>query len=121
MNYKLFSKRQYYFLINFGKFKIYLTTHALRKRKHAMKNGSWRKMARDKKLDEQNGQCKLCGKAIRDSTASLHHIKPVSLYPGLAKDLNNVVLLCHACHRAVHEKANESANLSFTHPEIFNN
>jgi len=43
--------------------------------------------------------CKKCG-----STAQLHahHIKPKAIYPEIAFDVNNGVLLCSSCHAIEH-------------------
>lgn len=56
--------------------------------------------ARDVK-DADGWACVLCGQKPDGSywnRAEAHHIKPKSLFPGLALDLTNGITLCHRCH-----------------------
>lgn len=62
-----------------------------------------------RKLHEGTG-CELCGKYLTAQTSELHHIKPVSLFPELKYDPNNLVLLCHDCHTRLHHQAQKKAN-----------
>lgn len=50
----------------------------------------------------QGGVCPYCGKPFGYQRLELHHILPVSRFPGLKTSIRNVVLLCHDCHREVH-------------------
>ena len=50
-------------------------------------------------LKRANGRCALCGVSIADG-ATLHvdHIKPISRFPELATDPNNLQALCAPCN-----------------------
>jgi hypothetical protein len=50
-------------------------------------------------LKRGNGRCCLCGRSAKDGTI-LHvdHIKPKSLYPELAFELDNMQILCEDCN-----------------------
>ena len=58
----------------------------------------WRDV-RYKALKAGNGSCCLCGSTVKDGV-KLHvdHIKPKSLHPHLAYDLNNLQVLCDCCN-----------------------
>ena len=49
-------------------------------------------------IHQRSNKCFLCGSR---KNIELHHIKPVVNYPELKYDVDNVVLLCCACHQAV--------------------
>lgn len=46
-----------------------------------------------------NFSCYLC---TSNQKLELHHVRPVSLYPELACDENNICLLCKNCHKDIH-------------------
>jgi hypothetical protein len=50
--------------------------------------------------DPANDQCAWCGRKKR---LEVHHIYPVSAYPWLAADPNNMMMLCRkpACHQII--------------------
>lgn len=51
-------------------------------------------------LVRANGCCELCGaRASADNPLEVDHIKPVSKHPDLARDRNNLQVLCHACNQ----------------------
>lgn len=58
----------------------------------------WRKLRYDA-LKKSNRRCELCGEG-KGTGAVLHvdHIKPVSLFPELKFDPNNLQVLCEACN-----------------------
>lgn len=115
----IFTKSKFYSYLKIGKYRIYFTTHALRKKPKTLKKNSWKKRARAIKIVEQDGKCRLCGCPIKDQTCSLHHIKPVSAFPELKRNIDNVVLLCHHCHQAIHAKATMAANIHLANAKIF--
>lgn len=51
-------------------------------------------------------QCQLCGEAlsIYDGKIELHHVLPVSEYPGCAYDINNIIPVHRKCHMEHHGK-----------------
>lgn len=55
------------------------------------------KKFRDKIFKRDNYRCQACGEKTR--TLEVHHIKEQSKYPELMLDPNNVITLCHACHK----------------------
>lgn len=44
---------------------------------------------------------KRCGLTSQSKILDAAHIKPVSLYPQLTYDINNIRLLCRDCHRCI--------------------
>lgn len=44
--------------------------------------------------------CEMCGYGLG---LTAHHVLPISLFPQYASDLNNVKVLCDACHCKVHK------------------
>lgn len=62
---------------------------------------------RKKKLllyKEQDGCCCHCGKHFGTEGLEIHHLVGVRENPGLALCVKNMVLLCHECHVAVHQR-----------------
>ncbi len=57
---------------------------------------------RDQLREECGGRCQRCGRPFEVGHGEVHHILPVSRFPGLATDRRNVLLLCHRCHREIH-------------------
>lgn len=47
-----------------------------------------------------NGTCSLCGS---NKNLEMHHIKPKFVYPELKYELDNIMFLCHECHRTLHD------------------
>lgn len=62
---------------------------------------------RKKILEDFNYQCQICFKSL-DSKTDLHHVKPVSEYPELALDIQNVVPVHRSCHMKHHGKCGDS-------------
>ena len=116
---QIFNRGQYYFMVRLGKLHIYFSKYALRKRGKTLKKDSWKRKMRERKLKEQDGKCAYCGREIKHSTSTLHHIKPVSIYPELRRDAENLTLLCHSCHHAIHNKGTLVANLMLANGVIF--
>lgn len=44
--------------------------------------------------------CRICG--VISVNLETHHIKPICLFPQLAKDLNNMITVCIPCHKQIH-------------------
>ena len=51
-------------------------------------------------LKRDNRSCKDC--EIRNVKLFVHHIKPFSIYPELRLEINNLITLCHKCHKRRH-------------------
>lgn len=49
-------------------------------------------------LKAANGRCALCGQSGADAELHVDHIKPVSKYPELVNDINNLQCLCADCN-----------------------
>lgn len=62
----------------------------------------WRKRARAALWSKQLGRCARCGGSLVRGEAELHHLVPKGLDEDKMFDLDNIVLLCADCHRAVH-------------------
>ena len=54
------------------------------------------KEAREILIEDANNQCEICGS---DENLEIHHIKPFKTDPLEAYDLDNLVVLCHQCHK----------------------
>lgn len=93
------------FLFRLFSFHIYFTNCPMRKRQRGPGNKQKNKLRfiRLKKLHEGKG-CELCGKHLTQADSELHHIKPLSLYPQLKYEPNNLMLLCHDCHVGLHRE-----------------
>ncbi len=64
----------------------------------------WRPL-REQVLKEQHYECQRCkaqGKAV--PAVTVHHIKPVRLFPALALTKSNLEVLCGECHYKEHHK-----------------
>lgn len=90
---------------------IYISKTVMRNRtrnNNGYKRDSWKRKVRDRLLDQNKGRCELCGSNLVQSNgtvhATIHHIKPVSLYPELKKDYSNLMLLCPKCHEDLHKE-----------------
>lgn len=55
-----------------------------------------------KKVKERDKVCQCCGEF--NEIMECHHIFPVSKYPALASDENNMILLCQSCHARYHNR-----------------
>lgn len=55
-------------------------------------------------LAQRGNKCELCGHGGDEKYLELHHIKPVAECPDLAKDPDNVMLLCNECHKQIHKE-----------------
>ena len=91
-------------------FHVYLTMCSMRERKrtHGERKKNRLRLIRINKLNEI-GSCELCGKELSMSTSELHHIKPVSQFPELRYDPDNMMLLCHDCHVGLHKEVQRKA------------
>lgn len=57
---------------------------------------------RERRFAEQRYRCEGCGSRRDVSRLVGHHALPVRTYPQFELDPTNVVVLCPACHEAVH-------------------
>lgn len=57
-----------------------------------------------KRVKERDKCCQCCGEVDIDGHLEVHHIFPVSNYPDLASDENNMVALCQSCHARYHNR-----------------
>lgn len=89
---------------------LYLTTCPMkeRKRSSAKEKKNVLRLIRIRKINELCG-CELCGKELDMRNSELHHIKPISLYPELKLDPENLMLLCHECHVGLHRDVTAKA------------
>ena len=55
-------------------------------------------------LTQRGNKCESCGRKGDEKTLELHHIKPIVERPDLAKDPENVILLCTECHKDIHKE-----------------
>ena len=97
-------KRRFLFrLWIFGTF-LYVSNLKLLPYKRQRNNGTHSHKMRDLKrrlLEERGGGCQCCGKELDTSTCEFHHIVPYSLN-GWHSNENNLMLVCHECHRNLH-------------------
>lgn len=50
-------------------------------------------------IEELGDKCQKCGISSRDARLEIDHIKPMSLFPELSQDENNLQILCSRCNR----------------------
>ena len=55
--------------------------------------------------------CELCGRMGDEVFLELHHIKPIMKHPELARSLDNIMLVCHECHKGIHKEIDENEKL----------
>jgi 5-methylcytosine-specific restriction endonuclease McrA len=53
-------------------------------------------------LKKAKGRCEACGATAQDQKLHVDHIKPVSKYPNLELDANNLQILCAKCNIGKH-------------------
>ena len=54
-------------------------------------------------LKRDNYECQICkSKGLYNEATTVHHIKHLKEFPGLALDLNNLVSVCSNCHNILH-------------------
>ena len=70
-------------------------------------------------LARRGNKCESCGIGGDEKFLELHHIKPISIRPDLAKSPENVMLLCPDCHKAIHKRSSMAANLMLANGAIF--
>ena len=51
------------------------------------------------KLKRKNSSCLICGS---DSDLTIHHLKPISNFPELKYNYNNIKVICSNCHESIH-------------------
>lgn len=60
--------------------------------------------------ERDNNTCQICGKTAEENGKNMdvHHIKPYKSFedPTEANQLDNLISLCHHCHRFVHSNSN---------------
>lgn len=62
------------------------------------KSKEWAEV-RYKALKFNDGKCELCGRCKHDGIVlNVDHIKPISKYPKLKKELSNLQILCSSCN-----------------------
>lgn len=66
----------------------------------------WRKL-REKVIDRDNKECKVCGIPYQKARLYVHHKKELKDYPHLALDMNNLITVCGNCHNEIHEKEDQ--------------
>lgn len=69
----------------------------------------WRNVAKYVKKRD-NYECQICRKKVKGRSGNIHHMVSFS-YKKLRSDADNLVLLCHKCHRWVHSKNNVAKTL----------
>ena len=69
----------------------------------------WLKYERENFLLRANNQCESCGASHH--RLHCHHVKPVKLYPSLAFNPENILVLCPACHKQTHSLVPSAAKV----------
>lgn len=63
-------------------------------------------------FEQQGHRCYLCGKEARSyKYLEAHHTLPVCRFPELIDDPENIMMLCHRCHKEVHINPFKNAQL----------
>ncbi len=75
----------------------------------AFYTGAQWKRLRESVLRRDGYQCRRCRRYGRTRQAvTVHHVKPLSEYPELACDRNNLISVCRSCHNALHPEKGRS-------------
>lgn len=64
--------------------------------------------AAKKKVKSRDKVCQVCGNIGTNGHLEVHHIMPLSKYPELACDENNMITMCQQHHRKYHELYDKS-------------
>ncbi|MBC2196298.1 HNH endonuclease [Listeria booriae] len=82
------------------------------KNKSFYRTQAWEDLRTDVYIRD-GGRCRACGKFVYGRDAQVHHIKPIWKNPELKLDVENVILVCAACHPKLEEKPPRSKNNFF--------
>lgn len=87
---------------------VYVTNVRMKRRSKSdryMRNHREKLMSMKKvHYERQGGMCKRCGEQFSEGELEVHHKKGLSEDKSQALSMDNLELLCHACHRSVHER-----------------
>jgi 5-methylcytosine-specific restriction endonuclease McrA len=61
----------------------------------------WLQQVKQKMIDDTGGECCICHRLLMPSSLILHHTKPIN--DGGKDSINNLMLVCHKCHRILHD------------------
>jgi len=64
-----------------------------------------------KKIRRDNPECDICHET-KPETLTVHHLWPRSVYPQLAPEPDNVVVLCECCHNDYHKYWKDASETS---------
>lgn len=112
---KITRKKHFKRMLKIGKLRFYITWD------FRLKNSADRTRSekheelvelKHKRWDETCGHCEMCGKKLaKYKKSELHHILPWFLFKEYEADEKNVLLLCHNCHRDIHQNPFLNAKL----------
>ena len=77
----------------------------IKKRNTRPYTGGWKNYVNDRKevFDKQQHRCPHCGKEVESyKDLEAHHVLPWCRFPELRDKKENLLLLCHRCHKEVH-------------------
>lgn len=63
---------------------------------------TWFWKLRQEMYQTQECRCPMCGEKFDLTYMEVHHVLPWSRYPELRKNRDNLMLLCHDCHKNIH-------------------
>lgn len=107
ISHKILWRESWYIRLRIGRLYFYLSNCRMRRRpiRDLMYSNriSDRCILNKKKLYErQGGRCPHCGQAFEFEVMELHHVLPLSRFPELGVSIRNGIVLCHKCHKEVH-------------------
>ncbi len=98
--------REIFFRFKIGNFYIYISTCGMRRRspsdERLRNNHNKLKRWKHNQWKKRKGMCEICGGKFGMEEMEVHHIKPRSKRPDLIVDKRNLKLVCHECHRDLH-------------------
>lgn len=57
---------------------------------------------KSKILMTRGNSCQMCGIPYSGESLQMHHVKPVTKFPELRYDPQNILVVCKECHKQIH-------------------
>lgn len=107
ISHRIVWQKQWYIKLRIGRLYFYLSNCRMKRRPVRdmiyTNNVQDRCVLNKQKLYErQGGCCPHCGQAFGYDVMELHHVLPLSRFPELGKSIRNGIMLCHKCHKEIH-------------------
>lgn len=86
-----------------------------------LKSSKWKEIAR-KRMEIDGNRCVMCGsRGTQGNPLECHHLSYKSLYEEESRIYQDLVSLCHCCHKSVHRMMNRQTDPNGRHGWSDNN